>query len=462
MRRIRRRAGICVFVLLLFLFGLGILLNRYRKDSRYWYLQSYNKHLYSDGNELLSGSVCDRNGVRLTYVFNGVRHYNDSEAVRKATLHVVGDSSGKIGTSALATLRNYLIPYSPLSGTSSLNEEGNTVTLTINSKINEVAYRSLGDKHGTVCVYNYKTGEIVCLVSTPTFDPLNEPDDLETNPAYSGVYLNRFFSTTAAPGSVFKPVILQAALETLTPSDFGNSEAVSLEDMTFSCNGGIKFRDGQVRCTKAHGTESLLDTLANSCNSVYSDFAVRLGDSVVNRYIQSSGLTSSYKVGFVNTAKGSFEISGIYDYQLGYAGVGLYHDLVNPCSLLVYYGAIANGGTGVTPNTILSITDQNGKYVYKPTVETHPNMIRQDTAEFLREALLHDVVRTYGADRFPVPIGAKSGTVETVSGDSNSWFAGFVADDTMPYAFLVYVEHGGSGSRTAGTIAADVLKELCK
>lgn len=62
-----------------------------------------------------------------------------------------------------------------------------------------------------MAVYNYQTGEILCLVSSPSFDPRNIPSGLETDPSYDGVYLNRFLSSTFPPGSIFKTVTLAAA-----------------------------------------------------------------------------------------------------------------------------------------------------------------------------------------------------------------------------------------------------------
>ena len=75
------------------------------------------------------------------------------------------------------------------------------------------AYEALGGKSGTVAVYNYETGEILCMVSAPSYDPLNVPEDITTNDRYKGAYLNRFLSSTFTPGSVYKTVTLAAALE---------------------------------------------------------------------------------------------------------------------------------------------------------------------------------------------------------------------------------------------------------
>lgn len=460
MQKIRSRVGLCTFILIFFFAGLLVFLNQYRKHAREWFLQPYNRHLYSQDNVLVSGTVRDRNGLILSTVNDGQRIYNGDETVRISTLHVVGDPYGKIGTSALATLYTELISYDRIRGIAAVSENGNTVNLTIDADLNAAAYEALDGRNGTVCVYNYKTGEIMALVSTPAYDPENIPEDLEENEAYSGVYLNRFFSTTATPGSVLKPVILQAALENLTASDIDPSQTGPISECRFNCKGIISFSDGYVKCPKIHGSQTLSETLANSCNCAYAAMAVALGNVRVSEYMQRSGLTSSYRVGAVNTARGTFSVTGVADYRLGYAGVGLYLDQVNPCSLMVYYAAVANGGTAAVPNTVRSVTDAKGREVYKPELTMTGKILSEGSSALIRQMLQNDVIATYGKDRFPCAIAAKSGTVERSGGASDSWFAGFTTDADKPYAFVVFIEHGGSGSRAAGSVAAEVLKAL--
>lgn len=87
------------------------------------------------------------------------------------------------------------------------------MSLTIDSEINKVAYKALGDYKGTIAVVNYKTGDIVCMVSTPSYDPENVPSDLESNSKYEGAYINRFLTGLYTPGSTFKLVTTACALE---------------------------------------------------------------------------------------------------------------------------------------------------------------------------------------------------------------------------------------------------------
>ena len=111
---------------------------------------------------------------------------------------------------------------------------------------------------------------------------------------------------------------------------------------------------------------------------------------------------------------------------------------------------------------MLEVRDSSGEILSKPETVMTKQLLTASSAEYLRNALSEDVRLTYGKERFPCAIAAKSGTVSQAKGDSNCWFAGFTTDEDKPYAFVVYIEHGGVGSRAAGDVTAAVLKELVR
>ena len=458
MRKIEQRVRFCTLILLAFIAGIIAFLVRYHKQAGKWYTQSFNKHLYSDSGELLTGTLTDRNGVVLSTVMNGSREYAKSQAVRMATLHTVGDSAGKIGTGALTNLRDYLVSYRTGTCSAFINPKGNTVQLSIDANACAAALDAMNGAVGCVGVYNYKTGEILCLVSTPTYDPIDVPADIETSDRYTGAYVNRFLYSTFTPGSVFKTVTLQAALENI---DGAADEFIpDAPRHLYTCEGSVKVGDNIITCPKHHGTQTLMEAYANSCNCVFASLAAELGGETMNRYVTKTGLTASYKIHNFQTAKGSFELASASVYQLGWSGVGLHHDLVNPCSLMIYIGAIANGGKAAVPTYISRILDENGKEFSVPKTVYTDELIKPSTALTIQGLMENNVIEVYGSDRFPTRIGAKSGTVEQKTGKSNCWFAGFVFSDEYPYAFVVYLEHAGSGSGAAGDVAAAVLNAL--
>ena len=321
--------------------------------------------------------------------------------------------------------------------------------LTIDARYNYEAYQALNGRKGTVAVYNYKTGEILCMVSAPSYDPLAVPEDIESNDAYKGAYLNRFLSSAFTPGSVYKTVTLAAALEQLSDA----------ESRTWDCGGVVKMGEETIVCSGTHGEQTIGDAFANSCNVAFALIAEELGAETLKAYTEQAGLTSSYSVNGLATAKGTFSWEGISPGQLGWAGVGQYRNQVNPCALMCYMGAIANGGKAAQPYLIGKTVNGLGL----PSLPRHSGkskeLIDPDTAERIAELMAENVEKTYGTKRFPnMELCAKSGTAEVGEGqEPHAWFTGFLKDEDTPYAFVVLVENGGGGNSVAGTVAGRVL-----
>lgn len=452
MKKIEKRAVVCLLLALAMLLGLGLFCVRFVLSGGRWAGFAANRHLYNSQGQLAVGRVLDRDGDVLSWVDEaGNRRYYDNATVREATLHAVGDPSGNIGTGALVAFADKLSGYNLLTGAYSPLGEGNDLYLTLDARYNYIAYQALGGKKGTVGVYNYKTGEIVCMVSSPSFDPANPPVIEEGDERYDGVYLNRFLSGTFTPGSIFKTVTLTAAIE----------ERPDLFSRTFTCTGSTQVGGEVITCPHAHGEMDIYGAFANSCNGVFGQLAAELGAETMERYVTQAGLTSQYKVNGIPTAAGRFDV-GTTPNQLGWAGVGQYNDLVNPCAMMVWMGAVANGGKAAVPQLIQKTETPLGTpasfYLKKQTA----SLVDRDTASRLADMMANNVAQTYGSSRFPnMDICAKSGTGEVGGGKApNTWFAGFLRNEDAPYAFVVLVEEGSSGSDTAGAVASKVLDAI--
>ena len=341
MKKIERRALVCCILAMLLAAGLCVFLGKYLLNGGSWVSSAFNRHLYNSSGVLACGTVLDRDGDVLSTVENGERTYYDNADVRRATLHAVGDLQGNIGTGALNAFADKLTGYNLLNGAFGA-QQGNDLYLTIDARYNYEAYQALGGHAGTVAVYNYKTGEIMCMVSAPSYDPLNVPADIETNDRYKGAYINRFLSSTFTPGSVFKTVTLTAALEQIP----------DLESRTWTCNGSVEIDGETIVCSGTHGEQNIGDAFANSCNVAFALIAQELGGDVLEEYTQKAGLMDSYSINGLPTAKGTFRFQDISDGELGWSGVGQGQDQVNPASLMVYMGAIANGGKAAQPYLI--------------------------------------------------------------------------------------------------------------
>ncbi len=448
MKKIERRMLICLALALLLAAGVGVFLVKYALHGGSWASSAFNRHLYNSDGQLASGTVLDRDGDVLSTVENGKRVYYDNVTVRKATLHAVGDLQGNIGTGALNAFADKLTGYSLLNGAFGA-ERGSDLYLTIDARYNYEAYEALNGHAGTVAVYNYKTGEILCMVSAPSYDPLNVPGDIETSDRWEGAYLNRFLSSAFTPGSVFKTVTLAAAIERIP----------DLDERTWDCQGSIQIGDDTIICSGTHGQQHIGDAFANSCNVAFAQMAVELGADTLAKYTEKAGLTDSYSVSGLPTAKGGFTWENITDSQLGWAGVGQFHDQVNPCGLMVYMGAIANGGRAAEPYLIQKTVSALGVPSLPHVTGKTGRLVSASTASALADMMADNVEKTYGTKRFPnMDICAKSGTAEVGEGKTpHAWFAGFLRNEETPYAFVVLVENGGGGSSVAGTVAGRVL-----
>ena len=447
MRKIEKRAVLCLIIALALIAGLGLFCFRFVTNASDWAAYPYNRHMYSNSGQLLSGTILDRDGDLLTEVKDGERVYYPDATVRRATVHAVGDGSGYIGTGALTAFADRLSGYNLITGGYSPLGSGRNLTLTLDAYLNVTAYNAMDGRQGTVGVYNYKTGDILCMVSTPSFDPENPPD---ASSAEDGIYLNRFLSSAQVPGSIFKTVTLTAALENLP----------DLKDRIFTCTGETTVGGTVITCPKPHGKMDIESAFANSCNGVFGTLAAELGGDTMTKYVEQAGLTRRMSVDGIMTAAGHYDVSEADKGQIGWSGVGQYTDTVNPCNMMAYMGAIANGGTAAVPRLILDITTPSGIPTSWQRTEETDTLVQASTASQVKEMMKNNVVQTYGTDRFRgLDIGAKSGTAE-VGGDKrpNAWFAGFLDDPEHPYAFIVLVENGGGGASVAGEIAATVLQ----
>ena len=439
MKKLEKRAIICLTLAAVLFLGLCIFIFRFVSDGDEWATFYANRHIYSEGR-LAIGKVYDVNGTLLVeHTKDGVK-YNDDELIRRATLHAVGDMDGNIATAAQSVFKDRIVGYSLLTGTYSITGKGNDLKLSVDAEVSKAAYEALGGRDGLVGVYNYETGEILCMVSSPGYDPANPPEFSADDT--SGAYINKFLSSTLIPGSIFKLVTSAAAIENVD----------GLDNWTYTCTGTSYINGEPVTCAggTAHGTVNFESALANSCNCAFADLSQRVGATIMKRYTEKLGLTSSYDIDGVHNAKGSFEFPKDADLNLAWAGIGQYNDELNPCSMLVYMGAIARGGIGTVPK-ILHTGFSGG--------EDTDRMIDKETAEQLSDMMKNNVVSTYGESNFPgLDIYAKSGTAEVYGREPNAWFTGFIKNEDHPYAFIVCVENGGYGSSVAAPVASSVLQ----
>ena len=451
MKKIEKRALLCLLLAAALLLGSGLFVFRFVKNGGRWVSFAANRHLYNRQGQLSVGRVLDRDGDVLSWTEeDGTRRWYDNSTVRKATLHAVGDAQGNIGTGALVAFADQLSGYNLLTGAYSPLGAGNDLYLTLDARYNYIAYEALAGRKGAVGVYNYETGEILAKVSAPTFDPNAVPEDLETNEAYKGVYLDNTLSGSFTPGSIFKIVTVAAAMERYPDS---------WSSITYNCQGAVELAGSDITCLNghAHGSQDMSAALGNSCNVYFAQLANDLGAEALQQKAEEMGFNTQIDFGSIPIAQSTIDLADTNANQLGWAGVGQYTVLTNPYHMMVLMGAIANGGAYVEPK----LTQDSG--LLEGLSSGDRTLVTSTEAQNLKTLLRTNVESYYGDWLFPAGMNvcAKTGTGEVGEGKGpNCWMVGFCDSTVTPYAFAVVVEDGAGGIETAGSVASAVLTAL--
>ena len=451
MNRVTKRTWIMGLFLLVLLGGMVFFLWEYVTQAGDWVVFSGSPHVYNNAN-IGCGTITDRSGEVLLDITDQ-RTYSSDAATRKSTLHWLGDRKGFISAGAVSHYAGKMAGFDLVSGIYSSSGEGGQMTLTLSARVQNAALEAMAGRKGTVAVYNYKTGEILCAVTTPTYDPDNAPDIAsDTTGQYEGVYLNRFLQSTYPPGSIFKVVTTAAALDCVP----------GILDKTFTCTGTYAYGTESVTCEKAHGMLTLETALSHSCNCAFAQIAELVGKKNMVKYVEQFGVTDSLSFDGVTTAEGNYDISNTAPVSFAWSCIGQHTDLINPARYMTFMGAIAGGGVGAEPHLVARVSAGEEVTYEADTVKTD-RIMSKEVAGQVRQFMRNNVRTIYGDGNFlGLNVCAKSGTSQLGGGQtSNAMFAGFVEDEAYPLAFMVVVENGGYGSATCVPVISKVFS-VCK
>lgn len=370
---------------------------------------------------------------------------------------------------------------------------GNNVMLTIDSRLQEAAERSLGtniksiqnsggskDKDGGDCnagaavVIDIKTGDALALASYPSYDMSRFDEDYQSllentaqpmwNRAVSGLY---------SPGSTFKPLVAIAALET---GNLGISEIIVDEGIY------TVYDDYQPTCwiwsesnmTQTHGPLDVSGAIENSCNYFFYEVGHRMGISTIDEYAAMFGLGEYTGIELSEESKGAVAspeykksiIKNVtsqdwYDGDTLQAAIGQSYSLFTPVQLANYAATIANGGTHYKVNLIKSIRSSvDGELVreFVPEVTDSVNMdgnVLTAVKNGMRRVVDEGSAAAVFTD-YPIPIGGKTGTAQVGEGSNNAVFIAYAPFDDPQIAVSVVLEHGVRGANAAN-VARDIF-----
>lgn len=451
MNRVVGRSAILMILVIALSVGCVLFVGEYLIYSKDWVMTEGSPHVYTDYSSVC-GRVTDRDGFVLMDTADG-RVYGEDTVVNSSVIHWLGDRQGNIYAPTISYYSKLMTGYNPVNGLYVYGNDNGTMKMTVSASVQAAALEALGEYKGTIAVYNYKTGEILCAVTNPTYDPDNVPDIAsDTEGIWDGAYINRFLKSTYTPGSIFKIVTLAAALETIA----------DIQEQTFLCNGETEYGIDKVTCLKEHGEINLEEAFLNSCNCAFAEIADQLGGEILQEYAEKMGVNSKISFDGVTSVAGSISAAGEADVLVAWSGIGQHKDQINACQFMTMMGAIASGGIGVKPYIVASITG-GGWGEYEASAAAMERIISEETAQIIQSLMRNNVENYYGDENFEgLTVCAKSGTAELGADlTPNAMFAGFVADEEYPLAFILIAENAGSGRKTCVPMLSQVLA-ACK
>ena len=363
---------------------------------------------------------------------------------------------------------------------------GNDIKISISKELQEFSYERLGNNSGAIVALNVNNGEVLSLVSKPSFDSndfitamsQNKWNDItsnELNPMF-----NRACLGTYPPGSIFKLIV---SITALNEKDFDPKKK-------FYCNGGYKFGDQIFHCWKegGHGFIDCSEAISMSCDCYFYDLSLVLGINKISKIALEFGLEEKYLNNIFSSAKGIIPSKEWKKNKFNtewtksdtiVASIGQGFALSTPLQLAVMTSRIVTNGQKVLP-TIEKRNNSSNKF---SKIES----LKEETYSFIKKGMFDSVNNINGtayASRNIVPNNYMAGKTATSQVRritmsereegikkneelprkmrDHALFVGFFPYDKPLYAFSVVVEHGGSGSKTAAPIARDLCKKLYK
>ena len=419
-----------------------------------WASSSRNTRLRATSAQ--RGDIVDRNGNVLATTKDGERAYISNAFARRALATTVGDDRGMSGTGVESFHSAQLLDISDslLERLSALlngkSRRGNTVELTIDAPMTvELAQAFPSGYRGAVCVLNWKTGEVLAMVSMPNYDPL------DVSSAEDTAFMNRCLQGLYTPGSVFKIVTLASALE----------NDPDLAGQYFSCAGTWEYEGGSIVCLgrEAHGTVSLERAFAKSCNVTFGKLAYQLGFGRLGATAARMGFGQSLRLSDFTLSTSRFPSGSNNMSDLVWAGIGQSTVLVTPMHMAMIAASVANGGTMIEPWTVRRVVSNTGLVVRMGGPNGSVNVMRGETAASVAQCMRTAVTSGTAtrANIEGVTVCGKTGSAETSDDktvETNAWFVGFIRESAHPYAVAVVIEQGGAGSRMATEVGRKALE----
>jgi penicillin-binding protein 2 len=359
---------------------------------------------------------------------------------------------------------------------------GAPIRLTLDADIQNRALEVFGDDSGAAVMLDCRSGDVLCLASTPSFDANRFVKGL-TGPEYKALseynrkpLFNKALTATYPPGSTFKTMVALAALE-----------AGVSPDRTYVCNKAWAWGGRVWHCDKAHGVLNLHNAIKVSCDIFFYQTALGLGPDRIAAVARKFGLGQTFDLGIPGQKPGIIPDTAYkrrafphdpvwHPGETPSMGIGQGYVAVNALQLAVMVTRLANGKKALQPRLVHSIGG-----VDQPSGAQAPDLpFASEHIEFVRAAMAsvaNDAGGTaYAAAQLglgPIKMAGKTGTAQShgytgghgahgAQGEwiqrDHAWFVAFAPYDDPRYAMSVLVEHGGWGAEAAAPKAAALMR----
>lgn len=435
-----------------------------------WFASSTNTRVRQEKTNVIQGDIMDRNGIILATTNDGERVYQADTQSRKAMVHVLGDNLGHVSNGVETFQASYLLGFH-----SSLAERvmallrgevrhGDDLTLTVDSKLSTYiskTFNSLSSssgKSGAVVVMNYKTGEVLSLLSFPNFDPHTitqaVKDDAEKP------FWNRALQSNYPPGSTFKIITAASAIQNLP----------DIQNATLTCNGQLQVMDQLIHdAGKAtHGKLTLQRAFIVSCNNSFASLAMELGDQKLRATAEQFGFNDNFLFQDLVVENSTYPTTNRNLVEIAWSGAGQSQVQATPLHMCMVAAAVANNGVMMEPRLILNAQGTGGVTRTQFTTKVYRKALTENAAATLKD-YMGKVVQSGTGTRAQVSglsICGKTGSAESAKDGqdvTHGWFVGFIDNDSLPYAVAVIVEdvnQGDGGGSAAAPIAQKIFEYM--
>ncbi|MFD9220860.1 peptidoglycan D,D-transpeptidase FtsI family protein [Streptomyces sp. NPDC060064] len=364
----------------------------------------------------------------------------------------------------------------PVDALTGKQQKPGDVVTTIDPAVQKAGYRALGDTKGAAVAIDPKTGKILGMVSTPSYDPSKISGTTDGDvwqkllADQDKPLVNRALRQPLPPGSTFKLVVAAAALE---DGLYGSADERTTSPNPYTLPGTRRVLENENTAAPCENA-SIRTALQYSCNNVFGKMAADLGQDKVRSMAQKFGFNDTTQDVPVR-ASASLYPTGMDKAQTALSGIGQFDVTATPLQMAMVSAAISNDGVLESPHMVSKVVDADSNTLQSFEDEKSQRIVSSSTAEQLRSAMVTVVNDGTGTNAKVdgAEVGGKTGTAQ--HGENNSktpyaWFTSYAKDSSTgkEVAVAVMVEDSGaarsevSGNGLAAPIAQRMMAAALK